>query len=155
VLHDHWLFILLTVVVLFFVLVRNVTDATTGFITQFKLNGAKVAQVVDGNGPPITVGTAKATNRDSPTLVAGVPWEELLPTVAAGGEITFNVVTANANLSVVFGLLGTKTSFSVARSDGHAFTGNVLVTGMKPGSPMEDTETTDITVICTGAVAYG
>lgn len=117
-------------------------------------NFTTIFEVLDIKPPPIERDTEDATNHSSPG-----GWEEWIPTIKKGGEVTFDINwdPAHATHSFTTGLLkdlddGTKRNFQVVFPD----TGNTTwsfpayVTKFEPDAPVKGKLTASVTLKISG-----
>jgi hypothetical protein len=124
--------------------------------TQLQLGDAQttevfttVAEVTDISGPNISVGEIDTTSHDN------VGWRSYIPTLADGGEVTFEIeydMTAATHLETTTGLVAVVLGRMVRNwrivPPGQSKRWNVrgFVSSFEPGYPVGDKQTASITI---------
>jgi predicted secreted protein len=140
--------------------------ASRGWGSKFRkvsgTNQTNLAQILDITGPGFEVDDIDTSNMDSANRA-----REFIAGMIDGGEVTFDVVYAKAQMTILKGLVGGNTtttnndSFELELSDRTATngTGSVFafagyVSGLEPQAPFEDKVTASVTVKVSGEVTF-
>lgn len=138
------------------------TSATAGYGTLLKIGDGggtevftTIAEVKDIKGPSLEVDTEDVTSHSS---TGG--WEEVIPTIKRGGEVSFdlNFLPANATQSYGYGLVKdlvnkTKRNFQIVFTDTGTTTWafSAYVTKFEPSAPVKGALTGAVTLQISGA----
>lgn len=123
-----------------------------GSALAVSLDGAafnNVAQVVDINGPDVSVKSVQMTNNDSPNA-NGVGFHEKIPGLVDAGSVTVNIIHKKATLVALYALVGLLRYWRITYVDGTVWTCQGFITKMPPGDPLEGAQTIDLTIEWTG-----